>query len=257
MWISRYVCVFMLYSFFGWVYETLFCTVKGGRWENRGFLYGPVCPIYGAGSVILLLLLGLTRGAGVDLQVWQLFLISVAGSAVLEYVTSWGLEKLFHARWWDYSDLPLNLHGRVSLFPSLGFGAAALLIAYVLAPVTERWMDAVAPPVTELLALLLVAVFAVDLTLTVTALLHFDRAVIRIESAFNKNMENLVENTVQKASGLRSGLSARQKKLVERLNAMSGFVKSTVRRVSAFRSGDEKKDDALASALRTWKKKKH
>ena len=54
-----------------------------------------------------------------------------------------------------------------------------------------------------------------------------------------------------------SGLSARQKKLVERLNAMSGFAKSTVRRVSAFRSGDEKKDDALASALRTWKKKKH
>ena len=60
MWISRYVCLFMIYSFMGWVYETLFCTIKEGRWEDRGFLYGPGCPIYGTGAVTISVLLPLT-----------------------------------------------------------------------------------------------------------------------------------------------------------------------------------------------------
>ena len=57
MWVSRYVCLFMIYSFMGWVYETMFCTIKEGRWMNRGFLYGPGCPIYGVGAVTISVLM--------------------------------------------------------------------------------------------------------------------------------------------------------------------------------------------------------
>ena len=81
MWISRYFVYFVIFSFFGWIYESIYCTIKSKRWENRGFLYGPLCPIYGAGGV------GIT-------------------AIVLEYGTSWTLEKLFHAYWWDYSEMP-------------------------------------------------------------------------------------------------------------------------------------------------------
>ena len=104
MWVSRYVFLFMIYSFMGWVYETMFCTIKGGKWENRGFLYGPGCPIYGIGAVTISVIMQLTVGNGIALRAWQVFLISVLGSAVLEYTTSWVLEKMFHAAWWDYSD---------------------------------------------------------------------------------------------------------------------------------------------------------
>ena len=121
MWLSRYICLFFIYSFMGWIYETLYCTIKNGKWENRGFLFGPACPIYGTGAVAISVIMKVTIGNGIVLSLWQIFLIAFIGSAGLEYITSWGLEKLFHAAWWDYSDFPLNLHGRISLFTSLGF----------------------------------------------------------------------------------------------------------------------------------------
>ena len=161
----------MIYSLIGWVYESIYCTVKSGKWENRGFLYGPACPIYGTGAVAISILITLTAGADVSFEPWQIFLISVAGSAVLEYITSWALEKTFHALWWDYSYLPFNLNGRISLFTSLGFGGAGLIIVYYLAPATETLMSILSPLATEILALLLVVAFTVDMTLTVTALL--------------------------------------------------------------------------------------
>ena len=79
MWVSRYVFLFMIYSFMGWVYETMFCTIKGGKWENRGFLYGPGCPIYGIGAVTISVIMQLTVGNGIALRAWQVFLISVLG----------------------------------------------------------------------------------------------------------------------------------------------------------------------------------
>ena len=54
--VSKYICLFFIYSFLGWIYETIFCTIKGGKWENRGFLYGPICPIYGTGAALVIFL---------------------------------------------------------------------------------------------------------------------------------------------------------------------------------------------------------
>ena len=75
MWISRYVCLFIIYSFMGWIYETIFCTIKGGKWENRGFLYGPVCPIYGNGAIAISVIMEETLGKGIALSAWQIFVI--------------------------------------------------------------------------------------------------------------------------------------------------------------------------------------
>ena len=122
MLISWYVCLFILYSFLGWIYETLFCIITSRHWSNRGFLYGPICPIYGAGVVLLTLLVRFAHHRGMTLSAVSIFMVSVIGSALLEYVTSYMLEEVFHATWWDYSHLPLNFNGRISLFTSLGFG---------------------------------------------------------------------------------------------------------------------------------------
>ena len=87
---------FLFYSFAGWVYESILVSVSERRLVNRGFLNGPICPIYGCGAVLAIVLLH-------DLHnPFAVFLISSIGACMLEYVTSWGMEKLFHARWWDY-----------------------------------------------------------------------------------------------------------------------------------------------------------
>jgi hypothetical protein len=88
--------------------------IKNKKWADRGFLYGPVCPIYGVGAVSLTAIAEAVSERSADGYAWwQVFLVSFFGSIILEYVTSWALEKLFHAYWWDYSNMPLNIHGRV------------------------------------------------------------------------------------------------------------------------------------------------
>ena len=71
----------------GWIYETLYCTIKNGKWENRGFLFGPACPIYGTGAVAISVIMKVTIGNGIVLSLWQIFLIAFIGSAGLEYIT--------------------------------------------------------------------------------------------------------------------------------------------------------------------------
>ena len=249
MWISKYVCLFIIYSFMGWVYETIFCTIKGGKWENRGFMYGPVCPIYGTGAIAASLIMKLTLENQIELSWWQIYLISVAGSAVLEYVTSLALEKLFHAVWWDYSNLPLNLHGRISLFTSLGFGFGGLLIVYIIAPFTENAVSYIPSIIMELLALCLIFIFAVDLSLTVTALHHFDRIVVHMEETFNYRMETFVNSTVRQSARVKERIVDNGHLVNERLNSLSAFVKGTVRRVYSFRDKNKQQETVKNSLL--------
>ena len=98
--ICQYVVLFTVYSFFGWIFECTYCTFKTNRWENRGFLFGPIIPIYGFGAIAASIVFGLipqVKTAGLNL--WQIFLVCAVGSAILEYITSFLLEKIFHAVW--------------------------------------------------------------------------------------------------------------------------------------------------------------
>lgn len=116
--LARIALFFYLYSFIGWACEELYCSIPAKRWVNRGFLKGPVCPIYGCGALMALFLLR-------PLYPWPLALFfgAVVASGVLEYFTGWAMEKLFHTRWWDYSHRRFHLQGRVCLaiFCSLAF----------------------------------------------------------------------------------------------------------------------------------------
>lgn len=119
----------IVFSVLGWVYECIYCSIKSGHWENRGFLFGPVCPIYGTGAISVFILVEYVHFMSFEVPpLWQIFLIFALGSAVLEYTTSWIMEKFFHARWWDYSNLPLNLNGRICLPASILFGVMGILI---------------------------------------------------------------------------------------------------------------------------------
>lgn len=198
MYISTLFIWFILYSIIGWVYETAFCSIKQLQWDNRGMLIGPYCPIYGVGAVLdVLLCSGLADARYV-------FIACMLGSAVLEYLTSYATERLFHAVWWDYSRLPFNLHGRICLSCSVGFGIAGLIVLYGIHPYMKSLTTPIPRDVQELLALLFMAVFAADCTLTADSLaqinVKLETAMHAIDSQISEKYNHFIENTKQNLS---------------------------------------------------------
>ena len=115
--VTQWLLFFYLYSFVGWVWESCYVSVKKGRWVNRGFLNGPFLPIYGFGAVTILISTMSVRDS-----VPLIFLLGMLGATVLEYVTGACMERMFHVRYWDYSNQKLNLNGHICLTSSLAWG---------------------------------------------------------------------------------------------------------------------------------------
>ena len=204
---------FAIYSFFGWVYESILCSTRERRWINRGFLNGPYCPIYGAGALLDLILLGRVRSSAL------LVLAGMLVTGILEYFTSWLLEKLFHARWWDYSDWHCQIHGRVCLLGGVVFGTMSVLLIKVIHPCVMSITNKIPPAVLVGLAIVLLAGFLVDILFTVIHLNSFNeklrQAHQKAEQLANElvtragNMKNWVE---QELHALRSRKIAEQSK---------------------------------------------
>lgn len=240
MWISKYFVYMMIFSCMGWIYESIYCTIKGGKWENRGFLYGPVCPIYGVGATAMTAIVDVVSGYNISYTWWQVFAVAFLGSIVLEYVTSWTLEKLFHAYWWDYSEIPFNINGRVCLPCSLGFGVAGLVVVYWLAPLVRKVTGGISPISMELLSLILMALITVDITLTVSALSNFDRTIVGMEETLNRHMDSFVTNIQDKTQAAGSTFSAERAKfskenIEQGIKNMGDIYRAALKRVKGFR----------------------
>lgn len=121
-----YFLLFMTYSFIGWIIEIIDRFKVNKKIVNRGFLIGPYIPIYGSCAIVMLLLLHSVKSPTI------LFLSCILIASIGEYLTSYVMEKVFHARWWDYSDYKFNLNGRICLINCLGFGVLGfILIKYL------------------------------------------------------------------------------------------------------------------------------
>ena len=154
------VLIFFAFSFLGWCIEVTLKYFEFHRFINRGFLTGPWLPIYGSGAALITVVVGglapLERGYGTT------FALSFVLCGVLEYMTSFVMEKRFHARWWDYSKKPMNLHGRVWIGNLVLFGLGGVLIIHVFDPILYRLFAKTPLTAREILALCLSAVFAAD-----------------------------------------------------------------------------------------------
>ena len=150
---------FYFYSFCGWVWESCFVSVKERHWINRGFMHGPHLPIYGTGAVVILFLTLPVRGNYV-----LIYILGMTGATILEYVTGVAMERLFHMRYWDYSEKPLNFQGHICLFSSLGWGFfSVLLVEWVHKPV-ESLIFSIPNTLVDVGAFVITAVFVADLT---------------------------------------------------------------------------------------------
>lgn len=214
MWISRYVVELVIFSFLGWIWESVYCTICNGRWESRGFLFGPVCPIYGVGALGGFAFLDILKLNGQPVPAWWvIFLIGFFGSAVLEFCTSLALEKLFHACWWDYSKMPLNIQGRICLPASLGFAAAGLLVAYVLYPFCNQVFSLIPGEYVEAAALLFAVMMASDMTMTVISLTDVLNKVLQIDENIHEHISERVDVLYRSMNRMNKSVVARIKEV--------------------------------------------
>lgn len=158
--IATWFLVFLTYAVLGWIMEVIVTGIEHRKATNRGFLIGPVCPIYGFGALAMTLLLSRAD------NIFEIFFVAVGSSAVLEYVTSYIMEKLFHVRWWDYSNKPLNLHGRICAENLLGFGVLGVLVIEVLNPLFFGLFGSIAPVIRLVLAGVLLLTLLADIGLS-------------------------------------------------------------------------------------------
>ena len=152
---------FLIYSCLGWCLEVVYAAATTGQLVNRGFLNGPVCPIYGFGMILVLFFLTPLEG-----NLLLLYLGGVLLPSTLELVGGWVLYKLYRTRWWDYSDRPFNIGGYICLEFSLLWGVGALLMVKAVHPAIAALVDIVPPLVGFILMCLLYAVYAADVVAT-------------------------------------------------------------------------------------------
>ncbi len=164
------IIYFFVYSFIGWLIESCYCSIRPKKWVNRGFLFGPMCPIYGTGAIILTILIVPLREITENLYLNEAitFVTGFIICDIVEYLTSYIMEKLFHERWWDYSDKKFNIHGRICLLHTIYWGTASCVFSYFINPVTENYFMKVIPAFYKrIIVYILLIIFFIDLFLTV------------------------------------------------------------------------------------------
>ena len=217
--ISKLVISFALYSLLGWACESTYCSIPAKRFINRGFLNGPFCPVYGVGALLVIFLL---RPFTQNLLV--LFVFGVLVTSVLEYITGFLLEKLFHTTWWDYSKRKFNIKGRVCLRNSLLFGVLSVLLLHFINPFVEKleaWIPEWALPA---IAFVFLFYFITDSVITVRSILamngkldELEKVLEEIKNKGEENRERLQQSFESKVNATREAVLELQAASVERL----------------------------------------
>lgn len=149
---------FIIYSFIGYFAEVIYCSYKQKKVVNRGFLFGPICPIYGVGSIAIVYCLK----NFLDNPIMILILGMIITSAI-EYYTSYIFEKIFHNKWWDYSNKPDNINGRICLSNSIYFGIGTLIVMYFINPVITNILGSLNDILALVISSVIMFIFIIDL----------------------------------------------------------------------------------------------
>lgn len=155
--VVKYFLYFIIYSFLGWSLEMLWQSIKDKKAVNRGFLIGPLCTIYGWGVLAIIILIGTSTG-----DLLAVFLKAILVCSILEYSTSYIMEKLFKARWWDYSDEKFNINGRICLGTMIPFGLGGTFIIYFVHPIIEKFINGFSNNTLLITAIIIFVIFLVD-----------------------------------------------------------------------------------------------
>lgn len=160
--IKFYFILFIIYSFFGWIFECIHMALTTKEVVNRGFLFGPVIPVYGVGLSLIVSLLIKFKSNFIIFLILSFILI-----AILEYLVSFILEKIFKIRWWDYSDKKFNLNGRICLNTMIIFIIGAIFITYLVHPLIYKVLISLPSSIQTIIFIILLILFVLDVTFSV------------------------------------------------------------------------------------------
>ncbi|HAE60833.1 MAG TPA: hypothetical protein DCG38_00615 [Eubacteriaceae bacterium] len=188
---------FFLYSFLGWITEVIYAFIYHKRFINRGFLYGPLCPIYGTGMAFLLLIFDSLKENGIfnlyDSYI-GIFIFIFFFSSVVEYLVGMILDKMFHTRWWDYSERKYNLNGFICLRFSIMWGIGGIFVIKAVHPLVEGFIDMIPLNIGEIVISILVAYILIDIVFTVKAMVDYKVIIEKMQHLSKDITENILEN---------------------------------------------------------------
>ena len=170
LYITELFICFILYSFGGWILEVAYGYIETKKIVNRGFLIGPLCPIYGIGCVLIYLLL-----SKFSYNAFLLFFMSCLLCLALEYIVSFVLEKLFKARFWDYKNMKYNLNGRICLEMAIPFGILGLLDVYLFLPYTLKLIENLSHMWIYIIACIMLVLFLIDGLISIILITKFKK----------------------------------------------------------------------------------
>lgn len=184
--IRVYFILFIAYSFLGWLLEVIGKLIEQKKFINRGFLIGPYCPIYGFGALLITFLLKKYTEDPI-----VLFVMSILVCGILEYLTSYFMEKIFHARWWDYSQRKFNINGRVCLYTIIPFGLLGMFIMYVSNPFLLEKIEMLPDIALNILFWVLLIIYIADNIVSTNVISYVGKTT----KEFGKNLDNTEEIT--------------------------------------------------------------
>lgn len=253
----QFLWIFFIYAFLGWCTEVSYAALMTGRFVNRGFLNGPVCPIYGFGVVIVMACLEPLRD-----NLLILFLGSILLTSLLEWVTGFVLEKIFHQRWWDYSKEPFNLGGYICLRFSIGWGLACVFVSEILHPTVLLLIRLIPRPVGWVLLGVFGAAMAVDLVATVSTITKLNRRLSQIDelasrikdasNEFGENLADRVLDAAEKGSDLRENLGDWMDELAQRREELGADLEENL---DDWKENLAQRQQIVQQELTEWKEK--
>lgn len=193
--------IFIIYSFIGWLIEVTDAYIRTGKFINRGFLIGPYCPIYGVGATLMIILLSKYENDPV-----ALFVMCIATFATLEYMTSLIMEKIFKARWWDYSEKKFNLNGRICLETMILFGLGGVFVMYVVNPIVMYIITSIPNVLLTIFAIIIAILFVADLLVSINVISNLKMTATKIKKDSTIEITKKVKDTLSKKGYIKNRL---------------------------------------------------
>lgn len=195
--IFEYFMLFIIYSIIGWIIEVINEVITEKRFVNRGFLIGPYCPIYGLGVLLMVSLLN--RYINDPIVV---FIMSIVIFSMLEYFTSFVMEKLFKARWWDYTNRKFNINGRICLETMIPFGVGGLIVMYAVNPFIVDLISNIPDSIFNFIVAIVFIIFLIDNIISFSIILGFRNTTFKAEKDNTMEITNKVKEILTKQSKL-------------------------------------------------------
>ena len=187
-----YFFIFIIYTFLGWVLEVAFIFIKTKRFVNRGFLIGPACPIYGFGALIMMFYLTQYKD-----EPFTVFIMGAFICSTLEYITSYIMEKIFKARWWDYSEKKFNVNGRICLTYAFLFGLCGVIMICFTNPIIIYLLNLIPENIMMIISSSFLIIFITDVLVSFNIISKFKTTALNIAKDSTEEINKKVIETIK------------------------------------------------------------